>query len=138
MAPKWNPLTNRWEGPPPHRRGKYKKKIDTAEYDSAKSAKTDEETDAKHAAFIAKIDADFKAWELRQRRLYGVVYSKDEKGELQISMSPEYDKLLTDSLANGDLVEVEDGFFEDINGVRHGWKNPSPHDFRVRAEDWYD
>jgi hypothetical protein len=104
---------------------------------------TDSDSDEKWRANLkAKLQAQHEAWELRQRRLYGIVYNHDPEnphklldGNAGISMAPEYMELLERSFENGDLVERADGFIENIDGKRFGWKNPSPHDFRVRAED---
>jgi hypothetical protein len=136
--PVWDETLQKWtvDLPAPANAGLERQEQSTAD-ETEPDTVLSQTTHDRH--LLEKIEADRTRWEATQRRRYGVVYKTEPDpnhpagrklvdGPEAITMAPEYAELLERSMENGDLIECEDGSY--------GWKNPSPHDPAVRAEDW--
>ena len=78
---------------------------------------------------LTQIELQHRRWLQRQREEQGVIYSRDENGELQISMAPEFADKISDAFDAGEIIEYPDGdprgIFEcagDTQGRHFGWK----------------
>ncbi|MGC1768197.1 MAG: hypothetical protein WA785_07780, partial [Candidatus Acidiferrales bacterium] len=77
---------------------------------------------------LAQIELQHRRWLQQQREEQGVVYSRDENGELQITTAPEFAEKISDAFDAGEIVEypIGDarGIFEFAGGEGRvfGWK----------------
>lgn len=77
---------------------------------------------------LAQIELQHRRWLQRQREEQGVIYSRDENGDLQITTAPEFAEKISDAFNAGEIIEYPAGDARGIfefagdEGRVFGWK----------------